>query len=326
MPLTGATSYPATLESFTIHWKHVNAWLGAGHELVLPDALTLAGALAMKTELDARRDGVRDAGVDLQIARGALKNGRKALRARLAQFCDLAETYWNGTPWAKLVPAMPTMTISSDKFVALCRDALRLWTLLETEPAPPGAPMPIFLDPAGTFGRADFAAAVAATSAAALAVEEALWNRGVGLARRNAVMARIRKALVAYQRAVPGRLPAGDLLISTMPALWPPPGHTPDAVALAGAWDATANAARLTWEASPDKMLDHYELRACAGPDYDGDVEEVVARISPEEPRELATASLLSAPEAQAAFRIYVVLKTDNERGSGTVVVTRPAG
>ncbi len=323
MPLLGPTSYSPTLQLFLIHWAEVNSRLGVGHELVLPDGLTLAGAQALHSELEVRVTVAGGAAIDLLIARGTLQIGRTALRARLGQFGDLVRAYWKGTPWAALMPNLPQVAAASDKFLLTCREALRLWALLETEPAPPGVPMPITLDPGGAYGLADFTAEVAAVSAAALAVEEALWARSVALARRDAKMAVVKMALMAYNRAVPGRLPAGDVLVEKMPALWPPPGHTPDAVPLTGAWDAVEKAARFSWEASADKMLHHYELRACAGQDYDTALEEVVARADKEAPRELVTRALVGTPDAQAAFRLYVVLTTGNERGSETVVVTQ---
>lgn len=326
MPLLGPTSYPSTLRLFLAHWAHVNARLGAGHELVLPDGLGLAAVQALETELEDRMDAVSGPGVEVSQQRASLQIGRKALRARLGQFCDLVRAYWHGTPWAALVPKLPPASVAPDRFLMPAREALRLWTLLEAEPAPAGAPVPIFLDPEGTYGRAEFAAEVAAVTASALAVEDALWVRSVALARRNAVMKRVKLALMAYQRAVPGRLPAANALIASMPALWPPPGHTPDAVAVSGTWDAAANGARLTWEASGDKMLDHYELRVCEGPEYDRELEKVLARVPPGEPRELVTDSLPARPGTLAAFRLYVVLTTGNERGSKTVVVERPAG
>lgn len=324
MPLIGPTSYPTTLSAFLLHWVRVNERLGVLHPLVLPEGLTLAGAQGLETLLQGQMDALRGAGMDVLIARGTLQQARTALRERLLQFGELVRAYWPSKPWADLLPKTPQATIAPEKLLATCRDALRLWARLEAEPAPPGAPVPIFLDPGGLYGRADFAASLAGTQAACLALEEAEWTRAEALARRDTTLAQIKTALMAYNRAVPGRLPAGDALVASMPALWPPPGHTPDPVALTARWDDPQQAAVFTWEASTDKLLDHYELRGCAGPDYHTEEESVLARAPKDAPLELTLTDLLPAPHAVAAYRLYVVLETDNERGSATAVITRP--
>ena len=324
MPLLGPTSYPQTLESFLGHWEEVNKRLGVGHPLVLPDGLDLAGGQALLAEVEALSFAAADALQDQVIARTGWQLTRNALRARLAQFSDLVRAYWHSTPWAQLVGHLPQAQASAERFLQPCREAQRLWTLLEAETPPPGAPNPIFLDPGGQYGLADFTAHIAKATADALALEAAIWNRSVALARRNAVMNKVKTELMAYNRAVTGRLPPGDALLSIMPALWPAPGHTPEPVELTGAWDSAANAARFTWSASEDKLLSHYELRVCAGADYNTDDERSVKRIAKDAPREAVTNLLLTQPAAAACFRLYVVLETANEKGSNTSVIQRP--
>jgi hypothetical protein len=130
---------------------------------------------------------------------------------------------------------------------------------------------------------------------------------------------------MSYTKALPGRVDAGDVLLLTMPRLWPLPGHTPKAVAAAGEWLADLEKARLTWEASEEAELSHYEVRACAGPDYSKEDEEPVATVAADAERLLETAEGFSEPGALRSFRIYVVLKTGNEKGSKTVTVARPS-
>lgn len=324
MPLIGPTSYPTTLQAFLLHWERVNERLGVLHPLVLPEGLTLAGAQGVQVTLQEQMDALRDAGMEVLIARETLQQARMALRDRLLQFGELVRAYWQATPWADLLPKTPQVAAAPEKLLAAGREALRLWTLLETEPAPSGAPVPLFLDPGGLYGRADFAASLAETQAALLALEEAEWARSMALARRDATLAQVKAALMAYNRAVPGRLPAGDPLVALMPALWPPPGHTPEPVILTARWEDPQQAAVFTWTESTDKLLDHYELRGCAGAEYHTEEESVLGRVPKDAPRELVLTDLLPAPHAVASYRLYVVLATENERGSATAVVTRP--
>jgi hypothetical protein len=316
-------TYPPTFQAFLPHWAQVDAALGAGHELALPDGLTLPQAQALHATLLTRMAAARSAAQDVVLARGRAGLLRGRLRDRLEQFAGLVRAYWAGTPWAALLPGLPPLTCAPEKFLKTCRKTRRLWTLLEAEPAPPGAPAPIFLDPGGVYGRADFTAQVEELDGLFEEVEAALWARAVELARRDALLERVKSALMAYTRAVAGRLPPGHALVELMPPLWPPPGHTPDPVALSGAWDAQAGVARLSWEASEDAMLSHYELWGCAGADFDTEAAERIARVEKDAPREVLTHALLMQPGAVASFRVWVVLETGNEKASEAVVVVR---
>ncbi len=49
-----------------------------------------------------------------------------------------------------------------------------------------------------------------------------------------------------------------------------------------------------------------------------------MASVAKDAPREVLTLHGLGTPGSTALFRVYVVLTTGNERGSGTVAITRP--
>ncbi len=57
---------------------------------------------------------------------------------------------------------------------------------------------------------------------------------------------------------------------------------------------------------------------------YETDAESVVASVAPGAARSVSTEQGLGAPGATALYRVYVVLKTGNEKGSETVSITRP--
>jgi hypothetical protein len=65
-------------------------------------------------------------------------------------------------------------------------------------------------------------------------------------------------------------------------------------------------------------------VRFCSGSDYVNEEEETIATILPGSVLVLLTLAGLSLPGAAASFKVYVVLESDNEKGSGAVVVTRP--
>lgn len=320
MPLTSNASYHPVLLEFLAHWAEANAALPT--PLVLRQG-TRAEGLLLAADLDQRLLDVAEANVSLQIAAAEVLQKRAELRGLLEQWNGLVHVYWAGTPWAGLVPNLPPVEVAIDKFLRHFREALQLWSLIDSEPPPPGAPVPIRVGPGEVVGRAEFAAKVEALRQASLAWEEAGFQVDVARARRNVLIQKTRELLMDYTRALPARLGAEHLLVAVMPRLWPTPGHTPEPVTAEGRWLPEAGVARLTWTASSEEMLDHYEVRACPGAAYLREDESVVARVEAAAPRVLETARFLDPPAAAACFRVYVVLTTGNERGSEAVLVQR---
>ena len=81
--------------------------------------------------------------------------------------------------------------------------------------------------------------------------------------------------------------------------------------------------ARLTWTASDEAELEFYQIRACAGEDCKKDDERAAATILPDGERLWEASEGLMQPCAAMSYRIYVVLKTGNEKGSKTATVKR---
>lgn len=320
MSLDSPEKYLPTLDLSLAHWSEVESVMGV--PLILPEGGRAVG-LALRGELEEAVDGVREAVVDLEILRGEMHLLRAAARGGLERFLAVVRAYWADTPWEDLVGRLPQEGAALDKFLRPCRDGVRLWELLETEPPAPGAPVPIRIGAEGEMGRAEYAAVVEALRLKGLAVEAAEFSLAARRARRNAVMRRVKVLLTSYQRVLRARLPEEDPLVISLPRLWPLPGHTPDAVRAAGGWIPERSVARLTWTGSKDAALECYQVRGCPGAEYRKEDETVVGTISPEAERVLETGALLERPGAVACFRVYVVLKTGNERASNGVAVER---
>src|SRR5207248_3133235 len=88
-------------------------------------------------------------------------------------------------------------------------------------------------------------------------------DQALRLAReeRNDVQDVIYDILKSYRLKLPTVVPDGDALVTTLPALTPAAGHTPGAVKASGAWVAASAQAKVTWEASKEVELSHYEVR-----------------------------------------------------------------
>ena len=78
-------------------------------------------------------------------------------------------------------------------------------------------------------------------------------------------------------------------------------------------------------QAGPPANLLRYEIRFCAGPNYSSENESVIGTVLAGGLLEFLTDAGLTTPGNVASFKVYVVTKTGNEKGSNTVVITRPA-
>lgn len=325
MPLVAATSYLPTLTQFLAHWVVVDAHLPTGAKLVLGDGMSLDTAQALRAETESAVNALHEARQDWVIEHSELRLLRVRLREWLDVFNQTVRARYGGSLWVEQLRPLPGLAASAEKLLTACRAALLLWARLDALPATPGAPVPLCLGFDMTFTRADFAAQMSAVQGQAGAVEAAEFDRMVARRLRDAVFLRVKEMLMAYGRMVEARLPAGEPLRMALPRLWPLPGHTPEPVELTGTWDAVLGRARLTWTESADKTLDHYQVRVCPGPEYEGEEERVVKRVPGSAPeRVLLTLEALTEPGTEATYRVYVVLKTDNERASNAVTIQHP--
>ena len=110
-----------------------------------------------------------------------------------------------------------------------------------------------------------------------------------------------------------------------MPRLTPLPGHTPAPVNASAIFQAP-NASKIIYDASTDLMLHSYQLRGNVGGHYSDEDAVVIATHGPNEPRKFVTTFGLNQPGAEAAFKVYVIMATDNEAGSAALLVERPLG
>lgn len=323
MPITGPSSYPATIEEFLSHWEDVNDLLGAGSPLVLPDGMTRADLVTWQETLDAQRDHVSDYAVDRSLARVALNQKISALLGRMVEFNSRVRGDLSGNPIAGVLEA----AFSVGDGESVVRDALRktsrLWELVNAiSPAPSGVTLPMLLS--GSYSRANFDTDRDALRTAYRTLSEAEVDGLLARSQRNQYQDTIYAMLLAYRAKITGMKTAHPDFVESLPRLTPAAGSTPNAVTANAQWDATASQAKITWTASTETDLQKYEVRGVAGDDYQTDDETVLATILPDAPREFMTDFALTSAGLEAGFKVYVILHTGNERGSNAVHVTRP--
>ncbi|HEV7406448.1 MAG TPA: hypothetical protein VGO11_26090 [Chthoniobacteraceae bacterium] len=202
------------------------------------------------------------------------------------------------------------------------RDVVSLWTKLNAGTAPDGVTLPLKLSDDTV--QSAFAAAVAGLQAAY--AQEAVTAQEVVLARANREVSKRSAYLTmkAYRVAVPARCKQFPALVSTLPALTPAAGHTPDPVNASAVFQAP-DQAKVVYSASTDAALDHYELRGDPGDAYNDDDAVTIESRLPGDAREFVTGFGLTQPGARVALKVYVVLTMGNEAGSAVTLVTRPA-
>ncbi len=322
MPITSVGSWLPTIDEFLQHWSDVNAALA-------PSALTLLGGYARAT-LVTDRAAVETAITDVQtkdntaqVARGDRDVRRANVKPRFVQFRAAVTGQLPNTKYIPAIPKAPGFTQSPGIWRDALDDMANLWTTINTNNPPvSGFTPPLTL--AGGYTILLFTGESGNLKNAFVAVGNAEQGAQMARENRDAVFAPVYQRLKQYRLAVQGIFPAGSALLDSLPSLTPRPGHTPDAVNVSAAWDATALKARIEYTASTDADLAEYELRACFGTSYKTSEEQVIGNNAPGDPRVFLTDQGLVAPGSKVFYKVYVKLTTGNEKGSKTVNVVRP--
>lgn len=323
MPISGPSSYPPTVEEFLSHWDSANTLTGSGG-IVLEDGTTVGNLVTLRDDLEVARDGVTDLSVDLSLARTDLFMRLTALQARMVEFNARVRGDLSGT----VFPGGLTEAFAVGQGEAIVREGLRkmsrLWAKLDAlgSSSPPGVTQPYVLSVG--YGLGVFDADRDALRDAYRALSDAEVDITLARGTRNKVQDAIYPRLKAYRQKITGKAAEFPELVESLPALTPPDGHTPVAVAAQVVWDATAVQAKVTWSESAEVGLARYVVRGSAGDSYSTDDEIEVASVLPGDPREVFTDFALNVPGLTAGFKVYVVLDTGNERGSDAVYVVRP--
>jgi hypothetical protein len=321
MPISGPSSFVPTLNLFIPHYVDVNLALGAGGPLVLEDGTTIAIMTGYRDQLDGYRVSIQGKLNDVQIAAADVFARKTALLARMGEFNRKVRGTISKSPYAAALSDVPSIGSAQNIFLDPLDDTSNLWAKINAATIPGFTP-PLLLP--GSYALAAFVAELAAVKLAYAA--ESAANHEVTLERklRNFVQEKAQPALVLYRKAVAGAFAENDPLVLSLPAVSPDPGSTPDAVTANGVFDATLGMGKINFSPSTDPNLSHYEVRYCPGANYSTEIETVVGNLSPTDPREFLTLAGLSAPGNVAGYKVYTILTTGNERGSNTVIITRP--
>lgn len=293
MPLVGPVSYLPVVDQFLEHWSVLESSLGDAAVLNLGHGIDRAAVLEVRARLAQAMESVTRSRIAREEERRHLAELDAMIARRLAQFNQQL--------------AQPGQEAGTPDEVA------RIWSALEQK----GGER--FLD--GGFSRLDFSTDLSARKlvASALAASDKALSSARGA--RDGAQDQLHAFLELYRERVMELCPTGHEIRESLPELDLRRGPRPAAVDVSGRWQGTM--AIISWEASEEPELDHYEVRAMAGDHYESEDECSVACVSPDEPLKVSTTFALDEPGSVAAFRVYVVLRGGHERGSLPVVVVR---
>ena len=322
MPGIAPKNYLSKIDEFATHWPLVNTSLGTA--LVLTGNYTVTTLGTDRTALAASITALEVAINANQAAIFDRDSKRAAIKERMRQFNQIVRGAFPGTQYAKMLPRIPSMNAAPGIWMKAMADMNNVWTQINAiTPVPVGAPIPLLL--VGGYTLATFTTDQAALNAAFTAIENTDENVTLAIRQRDALWNPILARLKQYRLSVQGRfVPTAPLYLS-LPALTPPPGHTPAAVNISAVWNAGISKAVVTYTASTDPQLQEYELRASfGGTKYNVDTASVIDSHLAGNLTPFQTDDGLVASGSKVFYKVFVILTTGNEKGSRTVSVTRP--
>lgn len=323
MPLAGNDSYVPTCDAFLAHWDQAETALPGEITFRFRDVASFNrdGLDDLRSDMEAALDQLVVENNNLEFAWGDRDLKRNALHPRFSQFGRGIRFKLKDTPYVRMLPKVPSKNGAPAKINTAAKDVSDLWIRVDADASVPGFTPPLVLPNA--YDLATFDTERTAMKAAFEAVGVAESSAKLQREKRNDLKKTIRAVLVEYRKAVGALFPPDDPIVDSLPKLDPPRGATPDPVNASGMWDEVEQKARLTWTESTDPNLASYSIRYSPGATYSTADEQAIGTVLAGETREFLTDTALGSPGTTAAFRVYVVLTTGNEKGSNTVKVER---
>jgi hypothetical protein len=317
MAISGPASYVPTTEEFISHWGLADTALGAGNEIVLAGAVNLAALTTKKTALVTKRTLLQTKLTELEVARGDIDVRKGTLLELFAKFTDRVRSLYAGTKYARALPMQPGPNDSLGVFTDPMDSAASLWKLINDDAA-----LPDILIMGTT--QAQFVTQIADLKTAYTTRTNAVTVADVTREERNDLQDAIYAILKNYRQALPTYFATGHALVDSLPKLTPEPGSTPEAVTLTAEYVPATGQVRITVTRSPATDFAEYEYRMTRGPVWSDADDEVIGNVSNQDTLEFLTDKGVETAGVSAVYRAFVKTTTGNEKGSNTVLITRP--
>ncbi len=317
MAISGPSSYVSTTDEFITHWGLADAALGAGNEIALKGGVTLATLTAKKNALVAKRTLLQENLTLLEVARGDIQVRKLELLDLFNKFTDRVRSLYAGTKWERALPTAPGIGEGLGNFTDPLDKAASLWKLINDDPA---------LADIVIVGvtHAQFVTKTADLKTAFTSRANAGTVADVTREERNDLQDEIYEILKNYRQALPSHFATGHALIDSLPRLTPEPGATPEAVTAAVVYVPATGQVRITHTKSTAANFAQYEYRMTRGLTWSDDDDEVIGNVTDIDTLEFLSNAGVETAGVSAVYRAFVKTTTGNEKGSNTVVVTRP--
>ncbi|MFD0895923.1 hypothetical protein KBB96_08250 [Luteolibacter ambystomatis] len=295
MPLNGPASFLPLADELLVHWAAVDAARGDGNPLLLVGRIGRSTLLELREKLEVTQAAVARARASRSLEAHDLEAQDKVVARRMNQF----RQYLHGSGVdPKISP----------------EEARVLWQKLETESGE------AFCLPT-EYTRLDFITDLSARRLMASALAKAEKALASSRGRRDEYQDQLHGFAEMYRDRVREFFPVDHELVKSLPVLTVPKGQAPAPVDADCSWEG--DCARVWWTPSADPAVAHYDVRGMAGADYEMEDERLVGRVTAGSTCQVETISDLDEPEARASFRVYVVLRSGQEKGSRPVTVSR---
>jgi len=323
MPIVGHGTWLPTIDEYGSHWDAANVELGAtpATDVKLKGNYTRANFASDRNALEVQIIAISGLENNRQILADQRDIQKAALKKRLSQFRAGVACYLDETPYVGALPLLPNFGSAESIFLEPFDDMANLWDKINDDVTTPGWTGPLTL--AGGYALAQFVVDLAALRATYVGLTDAEKDLQLGRGKRDGLFKPIYKRLKQYAGAVGNKFDEESSIFTSVPALTPPAGSTPEPVALSAAWNSTTNLADLVWTPSSNPDLKHYVVYTHPVPKWKN-AERVQVAIVPAGTTTHATAFALAAPGSETLLGLAVVLNTENEKLSNVVKVTRP--
>ena len=323
------------MDSFITHWREVNQSLSPGNfvEVGRPSAVpggpavlvSCANLELMRQNLQSARDAVTTAAQVVSVRREQLKERKAVALVRFNQLAAAVRGRWAQQAYANSLPLAPSIGDGMEGFGEAMHKALALWEMINTDLG--GTPLTIDQGqgPFAAYTAANFTSDLSALRSALTLVHEVEESLKLQIEKRNDLQDEIAPVLRDYRQAVVGRFSADHAFVASLPRYSPVAGNKPSAPEVVSAvWNATSNAADVSFTPSASNDVVRHELRIVAGDTYDEDLETIDAVLAVGQPPVFHTSSLLSSPLDVVSYKVYAVNADDQEQSSAAVTLQRP--
>ena len=327
MPIQGPTSYFTVVPLFINHWNDANTANGgvpislSKEETGLTVDPVVADLEALFSALEQHRDNVENLAQDVSIQSAVVTGMKELMLAKMNDFNTKMRADYASSPYGKNLSDVPQATSGRDAFLKPMRDTNRLWAKVNLWLVSLGKPE---LRLKGEFQQAAFNTALDSLRTAWNDWESLEQDWSLDIQKRNDAQDVIYPILKVYRLKIPSIFAEGSAILDTLPLLTPVAGSTPQAPGLTGGWSVVNSRGEFTGTPSPTAAVTRNQLRACVGPDYNENIENVVATLDAGEPIVFTTTWGLTTPGAVASFRLVAQTADGHERGSAPVIIARP--